>query len=137
MARELQPCGTFAAYQRHKRKGEEPCEECAASARDQKNSRTGEKRSRSGAARLAAVPSIKQPEHDIPDPLEVARENLGFVEGALRSPETAASSVASLTRRREELVNLIIKLSAPKIEEVSAIDKFAARFASGVSAAQD
>ena len=24
------PCGTYAAYRRHKRKGEDPCEACAA-----------------------------------------------------------------------------------------------------------
>lgn len=28
MARELRPCGTEAAYQRHLRHGEEPCEAC-------------------------------------------------------------------------------------------------------------
>ena len=28
MSRELQPCGTRAAYQRHIRSGEEPCEAC-------------------------------------------------------------------------------------------------------------
>lgn len=25
-----QPCGTYAAYRRHKRAGEQPCEACAA-----------------------------------------------------------------------------------------------------------
>lgn len=29
MPRDLKPCGTRAAYQRHKRRGEEPCEACA------------------------------------------------------------------------------------------------------------
>jgi hypothetical protein len=28
MARELKPCGTIAAYQRHRRHGEDPCEPC-------------------------------------------------------------------------------------------------------------
>lgn len=31
--RELKPCGTFAAYQRHRRHGEVPCEECWDAAR--------------------------------------------------------------------------------------------------------
>ena len=30
MKKELQPCGTPAAYGRHKRRGEEACEECLA-----------------------------------------------------------------------------------------------------------
>jgi len=29
MSRVLQPCGTAAAYQRHMRRGEPPCEACA------------------------------------------------------------------------------------------------------------
>ncbi|MCP2339213.1 hypothetical protein [Actinomadura rupiterrae] len=28
MSRTLQPCGTRAAYKRHKRRGEQPCEPC-------------------------------------------------------------------------------------------------------------
>ena len=28
MTQSLQPCGTYAAYQRHYRRGEEPCEAC-------------------------------------------------------------------------------------------------------------
>ena len=33
MSRELQPCGTRAAYKRHLRRGEEPCRECREAAR--------------------------------------------------------------------------------------------------------
>lgn len=32
MARDLQPCGTPAAYQRHLRRGEEPCDPCLTAA---------------------------------------------------------------------------------------------------------
>lgn len=28
MPRELQPCGTYAAWQRHKKNNEDPCESC-------------------------------------------------------------------------------------------------------------
>lgn len=48
-ARELEPCGTNAAYQRHRRHGEVTCQECrdavAANERDF-NARTGAKRAR-------------------------------------------------------------------------------------------
>lgn len=30
MSRELKPCGTHAAYQRHRRRGETPCTACLA-----------------------------------------------------------------------------------------------------------
>lgn len=36
MARELKPCGTSAAYRRHLRKRQVPCEACRAAARDEK-----------------------------------------------------------------------------------------------------
>lgn len=35
----MQPCGTRAAYQRHLRRGEEPCEECRQAKRDYDNAR--------------------------------------------------------------------------------------------------
>jgi hypothetical protein len=31
---DLKPCGTVAAYMRHYRRGEEPCEECLQAKRD-------------------------------------------------------------------------------------------------------
>ena len=34
MARELKPCGTVAAYQRHLSRGEDACPACAAARRD-------------------------------------------------------------------------------------------------------
>lgn len=36
MARQLKPCGTPAAYRRHLRHDEEPCEKCKRAARDEK-----------------------------------------------------------------------------------------------------
>lgn len=73
MARELQPCGTWAAYQRHKRKGEDPCAKCLVAARDQKNQRKTVARQEQAAVRLAAVPEVEVTD---PDPLDVARSNL-------------------------------------------------------------
>lgn len=39
MARQLQPCGTQAAYQRHKRRNEEPCAACEEAARNDRRAR--------------------------------------------------------------------------------------------------
>lgn len=38
MARELRPCGTVAAYVRHLRHGEEPCDDCRKANNDAQNS---------------------------------------------------------------------------------------------------
>lgn len=41
MPRQLKPCGTEAAYQRHRRRGEEPCEPCKQAAREVRYPRSG------------------------------------------------------------------------------------------------
>jgi hypothetical protein len=45
--RELQPCGTRSAYQRHLAHGEEPCQDCAYAAREYNRNR---KRAQRGVA---------------------------------------------------------------------------------------
>jgi len=57
MARELQPCGTPAAYQRHVRRGEQPCDACREANRTywrQWADRTGYGRARYRAMRRLA-----------------------------------------------------------------------------------
>lgn len=131
MGRPLKPCGTFAAYTRHKKAGEDPCDACMQAMRDQKNERVVAKRRAAGVARLALVPDV---EPDVlPDRLEVARDSLGIVEAALKSPDTPGGSIAGLTRRREELVEKVLALSRPVGEELSAIEQFAARRAGRVA----
>ena len=39
-ARELKPCGTTAAYRRHKRNGEKPCDPCRRAAVQAESQRT-------------------------------------------------------------------------------------------------
>ncbi|GAA1714554.1 hypothetical protein [Brachybacterium phenoliresistens] len=39
MARELKPCGTTAAYKRHRRRDEEACDACKRAVRDEKRAR--------------------------------------------------------------------------------------------------
>ena len=100
----LKPCGTPAAYRRHLRNGEAACDACKAAVRRGVGDRNAEKRRSAGEARLKLV----EPPVDVnPDPLEVARDNL---------------SIASLTRRREELVEKIIDLSAADEVEVTVDD---------------
>ena len=53
MARELKPCGTRAAYDRHRRNEEEPCKEC----RDA-NARRGRQNRRGKAYQRARVRAL-------------------------------------------------------------------------------
>ncbi len=54
MKRQLAPCGTQAAYQRHIRNGEVPCEPCAAAERHRTRLRYQPKR-KTGSARTDAL----------------------------------------------------------------------------------
>ena len=124
---DLKPCGTPAAYRRHKRRGEDACEACKAAVREQQAvSATTRKRS-SGEARLELLAPLAEEPEPVPDPLEVARDNLAIVEATLRAPLTPGGSIANLTKRREELVDRIRKLSGADRQEVSVLDQLAQR----------
>lgn len=147
MARGLKPCGTMAAYRRHLRRGEDPCDECR-EANTAASAASREKRA--GSPGIRAVPNDNPgvvgpdpvPEVPVaspmsspnPDPLEVARSSLRVVEQALFDDAVPAGSVAGLTRRREELVEKIRALSGAGEPEVSALDQLAARRARRQSA---
>lgn len=115
----LKPCGTPAAYRRHLRKGEDACADCKAAVRSSVSEGRTIKKREAGEARLKLIEPIVESE---PDPLEVARDNLRIVEATLASPLTPAGSIASLTRRREELVEKILELSGSSAAEVTTID---------------
>ena len=115
----LKPCGTPAAYRRHLRKGEDACADCKAAVRSSVSEGRTTKKREAGEARLKLLEPLVESE---PDPLEVARDNLRIVEATLTSPLTPAGSIASLTRRREELVEKILELSGASAAEVTTID---------------
>jgi hypothetical protein len=132
MARELEPCGTPAAYRRHKRKGEPVDEACAEAGRNQKNVRVDAVQAAAGAAVAEAFEV--EPGVDDLDPLEEARDNLRIIRAALRSGPPP-NTVAALTKRRDEAVDRIRQIMA-ETPEVSAFDQLAAkRAARGGSAA--
>ena len=115
----LKPCGTPAAYRRHLRKGEDACADCKAAVRSSVSEGRTTKKREAGEARLKLLEPLVESE---PDPLDVARDNLRIVEATLASPLTPAGSIASLTRRREELVEKILELSGSSAVEVTTID---------------
>ena len=120
MARELSPCGTPAAYRRHKRRGEPVDDACAQAGRDQKNARVEAGREMSGAA-FAEAYSASAPIVDDVDPLSEALDNLRIIREALKSGPPH-NTIASLSKRRDELVDRIQAIKAAQ-PEVSVLDE--------------
>jgi len=123
MARELKPCGTFAAYQRHLRNKEPVCDPCAKAGREQKNTRVDNGRSES--ASLVSLALAAEPAPDVLDELDEARENLRAVKAAMS--EAPANAIAALSKRREELVRRIVVLSKSNEPEESVFDQLRKR----------
>lgn len=131
MARDLKPCGTFAAYQRHLRKKEPVCDPCAEAARAQKNTRVDYGRAES--ASMVALALAAEPAPDVLDELDEARENLRAVKAAMS--EAPANAIAALSKRREELVRRIVVLSKSNEPEMSVFDQLRQRREERLSAA--
>lgn len=121
----LKPCGTPAAYRRHLRNDEDPCDACRAAVRLQKREGKSNTRKSEAETRLAAVPDVEVAD---PDPLEVARSNLAIIEATLFSDSVSASAIKGLTERREQLVEKIQDLKGSKPLEVVAGDAADTRF---------
>lgn len=123
MARELKPCGTFAAYLRHKRKGEPVDDACAQAARDQKNARSSKARDDSvGVFQLTVA---DEPVPELVDELVDARENLAVIRAAMR--EAAPRELAALSKRRQELVERIAVLERKSDKGGGVLDEIAKR----------
>lgn len=121
MARELRPCGTPAAYRRHLRNGEPACGECLVAVADQKMARLDGDRDVRKLSVLAPVVGIPAALDDVFDPLADAKDNLRMVKAAL--DDAVPREVAALSKRRQELVALIVELGGKK--EVSLADQLA------------
>lgn len=125
MARPVQPCPSWAAYKRHLRNKEEPCDGCREAARDQRAKQLDGDREVRKLSVLAPVADLPNPATtdtaDVFDPLTDAKENLRLVKAAL--DDAVPREVAALSKRRQELVALITELGGKK--EVSLADQLA------------
>ncbi|TAP45628.1 hypothetical protein [Arthrobacter sp. S39] len=147
MARELKPCGTPAAARRHRRRGEPVDEPCRQASRDEGTARTARRQEASARAVQLALVRIRGtesrpplPPADAPlDELAEARENLELVTAAMVASPPA--SMASLSKRRQELVTLICELQAKEEKRrkpgASVLDQLAARRAQRLADAKD
>jgi len=117
---DLQECGTFAAYRRHLKANEAPCDPCKEAARRQKSERDAKKRAESGEA--VGVALRLEPTDDAVDALEEARDNLRIIRAALKS-NPPHNTIAALTKRREEVVDRIKAIEADSggVDEIDAI----------------
>ena len=152
MARNLQPCGTWAAYKRHLRKGEEPCDDCREAARVQQRERSAARRAAREQSGTIVDTSAPVSGHPPPvalaldeslfdgltlEPLTVAKQDLVVIEQFMTSPALLPSQFTSLSRRREELVDRIRALSADTDDGGDALDELARRREDRIAAAAD
>ena len=107
MARALQPCGTYAAYRRHTRNGEEACDLCKQAYRDYKNDRNGYA---DGADTSTPTLETAEPLLSAPVPRDDALENLRIVNEAMT--KAAPNAIPALSKRRQELVEYLNGLNA-------------------------
>lgn len=131
MPRDLKPCGTWAAYNRHRRRHEPVDEACAQAARDQKNARAESKRVAVTDVVKLAIAAAAPASEEI-DPLAEARESLRMVKAAMRA---GAPGTASLSKQHMELVALIVKLEGAAKPRESKLDELARRRAERIAAA--
>ena len=137
MTRELQPCGTWAAYKRHLRSGEKACPACLQAARNQKNDRLAARREARAHAgitvdRSAPVVGFLRPvtnndEQDLTlDPLVAALQDLRQIEAYMAATDVIPPQFISLSRRREELIDRV-RAIRPKKDKVDPLDELALR----------
>lgn len=104
MPRELKPHGTYAAYRRHKRNGEDTCEACAQAARSQTKERDDRKRQEAADAAHDALPPAIAPSDSV-DREEILRESLRVLRSHLLL--CPPQSVAGITKAIRDTVEAI------------------------------
>ena len=123
MPRPLAPCGTYSAYRRHKRRGEEVDVECRQAARDEANLRAIQRR-----RGVKPAPSVDTAPGDAVtvyvSPLEDARDALLRIRKVMDHAETPPSALPGLSKERRALAALIAELErgdAPQTAAPSAL----------------
>lgn len=128
MPRDLAPCGTRAAYRRHRRAGETPCEPCRLAAAEH-NAAMRAKRSEREAETVRQVlaygraDDVEVPTHE--DPLQSARWRLARVRAAMLV--AGPRDVAALAKAEADTVECIGVLTREDHQPVSALDQLAQR----------
>jgi len=121
VARKLQPCGTFAAYRRHLRAKETPCDACRQAARDQKNDRKNAQRVKDAEAAREAAPPVEEI-----DRRQILLEVLSSLRGQMA--EAPPQSVAGIAKQIRETVDALEGPEEAKpVVPVNPVDEIARR----------
>lgn len=149
MGRSLQPCGTHAAYVRHRRSGED-CEVCRAAESERRAKARAEKRRAAASVSqsedfVGASVGVEQKFHadqdavvlQVPsgfDPVESAKWRLAKIRGAMLL--STPRDMASLVKAEAEEVARLNELVGGAVEKkVSALDELAKRRAERIARA--
>lgn len=123
MARDLQPCGTVAAYKRHLRHGEEPCETCLAGKRAHQARRRAAER-----VPESPVPVPEPPSEDAAGPAGVAEElrwQVELLRGAIKwAAENDPGKMPALAKERRETLAALADLGDEDVSEGGALGEF-------------
>ena len=120
MARELKPCGTYAAYRRHLRAKESPCEECRQAARDQKNFRKVAERQEAAVRAVEAAPPVEEV-----DRRAILLEVLASLRGQLR--EAPPQSAGSIAKQIRDTLDALGEDAGEETVKVNPLDEIAKR----------
>lgn len=125
MSRELSPCGTAAAYERHRRRGEPIDDACKAAARERAQSRRQAEIDRQVEAKQRLTADLdSERDSDRPmDRLERARYRLRHIEASMEV--APPSAMAGLARQHATAVEDVARLEGSG-REPSLIDQLAA-----------
>lgn len=129
MARKVKPCGTPAAFKRHLRAGEEPCEACRRAWNEYKRARRAMDKRSAGQVVALAVAEMPPAESIEIDPLQDLLENYRLV-CATMNAGPPPQAVPALSRRRQELAEKIAEMMSTE-SEMSLADQLAALRSSG------
>lgn len=150
MPRKLQPCGTPAAFQRHKYKGEKPCAECRRAYNLYESQRRARKEARTLEMLAGSAPPAGgsgnpvAPEPVVPDPGPAEGESLGqwrerkLLESVARlevaMERALPRELAGLVRQHTEIVTVLSKGDSEDSSKGSVLDELAKRRAERVTA---
>ena len=123
VSRPLSPCGTPAAYERHRRRNEPVDDACRAAARERALERRLAEVGRQIAAKTALLAAAGDGAPEPTDKLREARWTMLQLRAALEvAPPSAAASIA---RAYLAAVDAVVALEAPK-KQTSLVDQLAA-----------
>lgn len=120
MTSKLKPCGTAAAYRRHLRNDETPCDECKRAVREQEQARRAARRAEAVQAAREAMP---EPTDEV-DRRAILLEVLSELRGQLR--EAPPQSVAAIAKQIRDTVDAL-EAGDGEQAQVNPIDEIARR----------